>query len=106
MKIAIMTSPGTINAMYETPPTALICEPINDPKMRKYSIVVTTEGRNVVFHVRTDRLTSLLKIVRNAMYFCRGFIAFIYLFLDTLLQEGVLWLFLLEDRFFVSRLVR
>jgi hypothetical protein len=33
--IAIITSPGTINAIYDTPPTSLICEPIKVPKIRK-----------------------------------------------------------------------
>ena len=44
---AIMTNPGIKKAIYEIPSISLICEPINEPKIRKYKICVIAEGSKV-----------------------------------------------------------
>ena len=59
----IMTSPGTMNCMYGTPPISPTRDPITLPKMMKYSVVVITGGTMVCGQILSNRVTSLITIV-------------------------------------------
>src|SRR6476646_4005725 len=63
----IITSPGTMNCMYEMPSMLPTRRPIRPPKIRKYSVIVIAGGTSVWPQMRRMRCTSRRTMVPSAM---------------------------------------
>src|SRR5882757_8013347 len=67
----IMMSPGAMNCMYSYPPTWPTRLPMRLPKIRKYSVTVTTGGTMVWPQMRTMRLNSRMMMVLKPTHSAR-----------------------------------